>query len=522
MENLSNLSAVKLVEPYSDSDLIRIEQIKKSYGTVKALNDVSFGVGRGEIHTLLGENGAGKSTLIKIIMGEEQPDEGRILIDGNPVKNYSPEVCRNMGIAMVHQELAVFENLTVAENIFPDSLFRKGIVTDWNKLKQRAKESIEIFKMEIDPNQAMENLTLAQQQMVEILRCICNNQRIILLDEPTSGLNDVEAQRLITIVKELKKKGITIIYISHRINEIMSISDKITILRDGQYICTFENNENLKEQDLISKMVGRDLSDNLYTRKKFYNASSEPVLYKVQDLYKKNALQPVSFELHKKEIIGFFGLEGSGGNTLSRMLYGLEYKENGTISFEDRILKKITPEALLADRILYLNNNRKKAGLLLSSSASDNMILPVMKKMSKGMLLDRRKILSYTQKFIELFSISIPGVFQKPKFLSGGNQQKLMLSICLGTEPKLFIVNEPTRGIDVGAKGEIHKFLLKSSTEGVGIIVFSSELPELISLCDRIYVLKNKGITGCVCGDDITEESIMALAAGGAEMEDMQ
>ena len=517
MEETISRSGAVITPPAGPDDLIQIRGIAKSYGVVKALKGVTFGIGRGEIHTLLGENGAGKSTLVKIIMGEECPDSGELVIDGKPVTSFTPQNAQSLGVAMVHQELALFENMTVAENIFPNAVFRKGPFVDWKELDRRAEESIRVFGMDVKAGQRMDSLTLAQQQMVEILRCISNHQRIILLDEPTSGLDSAEADRLMEVVRGLRDDGITIIYISHRINEIMSLSDRITIMRDGDYICTFENNEDLTEGDLVNKMVGRDFSASLYSKKAYQDASANEVVYEVRGLAKRSALRPVDFQLRRGEVVGFFGLEGAGSNTLSRMLYGLERKEAGEILFHGRALPKITPTALIEEKILYLNNNRKKAGLLLDSPANDNMMLPVLKRLSRATIVQRSASFAHTRKYVEMFSIAIPSVFQKPRNLSGGNQQKLMLSMCLGTQPELLIVNEPTRGIDVGAKSEIHKFLLKTSAQGIGLIVFSAELPELIALCDRIYVMKNQGLAGCLSGDAITERAVMALAAGSGE-----
>jgi ABC-type sugar transport system ATPase subunit len=500
---------------FQGDDFIHLQGITKTYGIVEALKDINFGIAKGEVHTLLGENGAGKSTLVKIIMGEEVPDSGILKIGDKEIGTFSPEHANSLGISMVHQELAIFDNLTVAENIFPTRFFtdRLGII-NWNTLIQRAQESIEIFDINIKPNQRMDSLTLAQQQMVEILRSISNDQQIILLDEPTSGLNNEETEKLMWIIRDLRNKGITIIYISHRIHEVMEISDKITILRDGRYICTYINDEHLTEDDLVNAMVGREHSESLYSKKNFYDASANPVQLSVVGLAKRNALHPVDFELREGEIVGFFGLEGSGLNTVSRMLYGIEGKESGEISYKGEKITRVTPQDLINKKILYLNNNRKQAGLLLDSGTADNMMMPKMEDLSKLSFLRNDAIADYTEKYIKLFSIVIPSIFQRPRNLSGGNQQKLMFSMCIGTEPELMIVNEPTRGIDVGAKSEIHKFILNASAHGTGFIVFSADLPELIGLCDRIYVMKNKSIVGELRGTEITEEQLLALACG--------
>lgn len=506
-------SKAKVAPAFHEDDFIQIHDIKKSYGIVEALHNVSFGITKGKVHTLLGENGAGKSTLVKIIMGEEEPDSGTLVIDGQEITHYSPDNSYSLGISMVHQELAIFENLTVAENIFPSRYFTNRLGTiDWNALKQRAQESIDIFDIDIKPFQKMDSLTLAQQQMVEILRCISDNQQIILLDEPTSGLNNLETEKLMRIIDQLRNEGITFIYISHRINEVLEISDKITILRDGRYIRTFINDENLTEDDLVNSMVGHELSGSLYTKKEFVDASANPVLFKVEGLEKKNALNPVSFQLQEGEIIGFFGLEGSGLIKVSRMIYGLEGRDSGEITFKDQKLTTITPQEMIKNKILYLNNNRKQAGLLMNSGAADNMMLPRMDDLSVMTIIKESAIADFAEKYIKLFSIVLPSIFEKPRNLSGGNQQKLMFSMCTGAEPELMIVNEPTRGIDVGAKSEIHKFILNASDQGTGFIIFSSDLPELVGLCDRIYIMKNKALVGDLQGEDINEEAILALA----------
>ncbi|MFN2111863.1 MAG: ATP-binding cassette domain-containing protein, partial [Anaerolineales bacterium] len=326
--------------------------------------------------------------------------------------------------------------------------------------------------------------------------------------------NNMETDKLMGIIDQLRKKGITFIYISHRINEVMEISDKITILRDGKYIRTFINDENLTEDDLVNAMVGRELSGSLYSKKDFYDASGNPVLFKVEGLAKKNALYPVDFELREGEIVGFFGLEGSGLNTVSRMIYGIEGREEGEITYKGKKLTRVTPQEMVNRKILYLNNNRKQAGLLLDSGAADNLTITSIDQLSTLTILKNKAIADFTEKYIRMFSIVIPSIFEKPRNLSGGNQQKLMFSICTAAEPELMIVNEPTRGIDVGAKSEIHKFILNASDQGTGFIIFSSDLPELIGLCDRIYIMKNKAVIGSLTGDEISEEALLALACG--------
>lgn len=498
----------------SSRDYISFKNIIKEYGVVKALRDVSFTIGKGEIHTLLGENGAGKSTLVKILKGEEVPTSGEIYVAGEKIPKFTPNTAHDIGISMVHQELAIFENMTVAENIFPNSIFKtKNGGVDKEKLFGKTELAIKSMDLDIKPGDKLDALNLANQQMVEILRCISNGQKIIILDEPTSGLNSQETYKLMNAIKELRNKGITIIYISHRIGEILEISDFVTIMRDGEYICTFDNDETLTEDKLISNMVGKELSCSLYFHKEYYDASGNDVILDVQNFTKQNSIQDVNFTLRKGETVGVFGLEGSGVKAFSKMLYGLESKDSGTMTFKGKVMDKINPTTMVNNKILYLNTNRKKAGLLLNSSAVDNMLMPVIKEMSKFGFIKNNELAAHTQKYIDLFSTKIPSVFAKPKNLSGGNQQKIMLSVCLGTEPECLIINEPTRGIDVGAKVEIHRFLETVVNNDIGLVVFSSELPELLALCDRIIVMNENRISGEVCSE-MNEEAIMKLAAG--------
>ena len=313
-------------------DILTIKNLSKTFGVVKALTDVSFSIKEGEIHTILGENGAGKSTLVKIISGEEVPTQGVVELDGNPIKTYSPFAAHNMGIHMVHQELAVFENLTVAENIFPNYEFKKFGRIDYKKLYEETKQKLELFGLKtITPDTQLASVTLAGQQMVEILRCIVRNPKVIIFDEPTSGLNNHESDLLMGILRRLKEEGITIIYISHRLQEIIQISDRITILRDGHLVTTLSNANTITENDLINGMVGRDYSTSLYGIKTEIGTQNNEVILEVKGLSNKNGLKPVNLHLTKGEILGVFGLEGSGVHELSRIMYGLLHKDSGSI-----------------------------------------------------------------------------------------------------------------------------------------------------------------------------------------------
>lgn len=502
------------------TEYLKINNITKSYGVVKALTDVSFSIKQGEIHTILGENGAGKSTLVKIIMGEEVPDSGSIVLDGETVKTYSPAAAQAMGIRMVHQELAIFENLTVAENVYPSHTFLKGGRIDYKALYAETAKQLERFGLKtVKPEEPMNGVTLAGQQMTEIIRCIVANPKVIILDEPTSGLNDEEADRLMEILERLKSEGMTIIYISHRLKEIMRISDRVTVMRDGQYVTTLINDENLTEGDLINNMVGRDLS--LYSIKNPADViNNEEVVFEVKNLAKKNALNPSNLKLHKGEILGIFGLEGSGVTKLSRMMYGLERKDSGEIYVCGEKVNKVEPRTMVDKHVMYLNNNRKVAGLLLDMPVTDNVSLPILGKVSNKLgFINSKELNRISTEYIKKFAIALPSLSTRPRKLSGGNQQKVMMSACLAPEPEVVIVNEPTRGIDVGAKEEIHKFLLEIAKKGVGVIIFSSELPELMRLSDRIKIMRDNTIVGEVECTEFTEQTLMRFAAVGIVQE---
>lgn len=496
--------------------ILELQNVNKSFGPVKALKNVTLSVRRGEIHTLLGENGAGKSTLIKILSGEHAPDSGTVIIDGKKLVRHHPEESREAGISIVHQELSIFKNLTVYENIFPYPE-RGAVRIPKKKLIEKAQAELDRFHLNISPTAYMSDLRLSEQQMVEILRVLSDQAKIVLLDEPTSGLNTQETALLMATLRRLCDEGLTIIYISHRISEIMEISDRVTVLRDGRYVATFENNAELSENMLISSMVGRDFSKSIYSKKESEVPEDAEVVLRVRNFTKGSNVKNVSFDVRKGEILGVFGLEGSGTYELSRMLFGLLSMEQGELEFEGSVLKPLTPSNLIDQGIVFVNNNRKDAGLFFQMSIANNMAAPSLKKLTDKGLLSRKKTEEYVNSFVNQFSIVLNSIYDKPDSLSGGNQQKVMLSICLGTLPKLLIVNEPTRGIDVGAKLEILRFLNEVVKEGISVICFSSDLPELITLSDRIAVLNEGTLAGILPCEQINENSVMRLAAAGSE-----
>jgi ABC-type sugar transport system ATPase subunit len=493
--------------------ILMLQGISKSFGAVEALKRVSFSIDRGEIHAVLGENGAGKSTLMKIIKGELDPDSGTLVFEGSEIRVIDPLYANSIGITMVHQELTIFDDLTVAENIYPNNVFktRMGLI-DKREMLRRSSEKLALFNLDINPADRMSNLPLAEQRIIEILRAIALQRKLIILDEPTSGLNEGEVRILIGLLKKFKNEGITILYISHRIPEVLEISDRITILKDGSYVTTLKN-DRIDESELIHLMVGRDV-DLLYSKKKTGETAAGEMHIELEGITKRNFLKGVDLKLRAKEILGIYGLEGSGVEKLSQVLFGLDSFDAGTVKINGKTIKRHGTDVMIGNGFIYLNNNRKKAGLFLDMTAAENMACPVLDSVSEGKILKKKNVQAYTQRFIEKFNIVIPNVRAKPKNLSGGNQQKLMFSICLGTAPRCVILNEPTRGIDVGAKAEIHKFILDLPRVGTSVILFSSELPELISLCDRVIVMRKHAVVEELSGEGINEEKIMALAAG--------
>jgi ABC-type sugar transport system ATPase subunit len=494
-------------------EILVLENISKSFGAVNALRDVSFSIERAEVHAVLGENGAGKSTLMKIIKGELKPDGGKLVFEGEEVKVIDPLYANSIGITMVHQALTIFEDLTVAENIYPNNVFktRMGLI-DKREMLRRSSEKLALFNLNINPAHKMSNLPLAEQRIIEILRAIALERKLIILDEPTSGLNESEVRILMGLLKQFRDEGITILYISHRIPEVLEISDRVTILKDGSYVGTLRN-EGVEESELIHLMVGRDV-DLLYSKKKSGEGAAGDVHVEMRGVTKRNFIDNVDLKLHRGEILGIYGLEGSGVEKLSQVLFGLDSFDAGTVKINGREVRRNDTDGMIKNGFIYLNNNRKKAGLFLDMTAAENMACPVLDRISRGGFLKKRDTHGYTKRFIDRFNIVIPDVKTKPKNLSGGNQQKLMFSICLGTDPRCVILNEPTRGIDVGAKAEIHKFILDLPKSHTSVILFSSELPELISLCDRVIVMRRHAVVEELTGDGINEEKIMALAAG--------
>ncbi|MGD1822199.1 MAG: sugar ABC transporter ATP-binding protein [Pleomorphochaeta sp.] len=488
--------------------LLKMNNIHKQFPGVYALKAVNFELQRGEVHALLGENGAGKSTLIKVLGGIYEANEGEILIDGNSIVIDNVLRAQQNGIAIIHQELVLVPYMTVAENIYLGREPMKGIVVNKDKMNNDAKQLLVDYNLDFEPNTLVKDLSIAQQQMVEIIKAISFNSKILVMDEPTSSISDKEVDFLFSIMRTLVKKGVGIIYISHKMSELNEICDRVTVLRDGEYVGTKVVKETSKEE-LINMMVGRELS-NYYTRN--YLEVGDTVL-KCEHLNDGNMVKDVSFEVKEKEIVGFSGLVGAGRSESVKCIFGLTKNYDGDIYYLGEKKHYSSAKDALKDGISLVPEDRKEEGLYLIQSVEYNTTIEVLHEFIKGIRMNKKKEGQITQKYVDLMDTKTPSLSQKVGNLSGGNQQKVLIGRWLATKPKLLILDEPTRGVDVGAKAEIYSIMNELVKEGLSIIMISSELPEIINMSDRVYVFAHGKVKGCLNHTELTQKNIMHLAA---------
>ena len=485
-----------------------MEHITKTFPGVKALDDVSFDLKAGEVHALLGENGAGKSTLIKVLGGIYHPDAGDIYINGEKADIHSVTSAQRNGIAIIHQELVLVPYMTVAENIFLGREVMKGKFVNRRAMETEAQKLLDEYDMHVQASELLVNLSIAQQQMVEIVKAISYHSRILVMDEPTSSISDKEVEHLFKIMRTLTEEGVGIIYISHKMSELQEICDRVTVMRDGGYVGTRVVKETSNDE-LIAMMVGRTLT-SYYTRD-FLEGGDE--VLKVEHLSDGDMVRDVSFEARKGEIVGFAGLVGAGRSETMQAIFGLSGHIKGQIFVEGKEVQIHTPLDALASGIALVPEDRKKDGLYLSQSVRYNMTIEVLKSFIGKMRVDAKKEEEITQKYIDMLSIKTPTHEQRIGNLSGGNQQKVLIGRWLATQPKILILDEPTRGVDVGAKSEIYTIMNQLAKQGMTILMVSSELPEIINMSDRVYVFAEGLVTGCLKHDEVSQESIMKLAA---------
>lgn len=492
--------------------ILELKNIGKTFSGVNVLRGVNLQLKKGEVHVLLGENGAGKSTLIKIISGYHAPDKGgEIYVEGERKEFTGPKQPKDAGIHTIYQELTLCKDMTVAENIVIDKQDQfKGFMLKEKEFKKIAADVLNRLDSDISPNEMVRNLSVAQQQLVEIAKAISADAKVIIMDEPTASISQKDSAKLLEIVKKLREEGVTIIYISHRLAEISQIADRITVLRDGSQIETLEA-ENVTEQQLISLMVGREIKD-AYTKAE---VELGEVVLKVENLC-SDVFKNVSFELHKGEIFGFGGLVGSKRTEVLETIFGIRPMTGGKIWLFGEEYIPTTPEQAIQKGMAFCTEDRKKTGLVLCLPIIDNLNMLNVKHNTKALdALDFNNLRKLAQGQREALNIRISNINQPVKTLSGGNQQKVALGKWLDTKPRIILFDEPTRGIDIGAKAEIYKIMANLVQEGVSIIMVSSELPELISVADNILVMREGVMRGVIARNEIDQERIMNLATVG-------
>lgn len=486
-----------------------MKHITKSFPGVKALDDVSLELKSGEVHALLGENGAGKSTLIKVLGGIYHAEQGEIEINGAPVKIQSVQDAEQNGIAIIHQELVLVPYMTVAENIFLGRELGKGVSVRLKEQEKEAQRVLDSLGMKINAGTLVKDLSIAQQQMVEITKAVAVNSKILVMDEPTSSIQDREVENLFKIMRDLTAQGVGIIYISHKMSELTEICDTVTVMRDGQTVGTRNVRETTRDE-LISMMVGRQMT--CYYERDFQEPGKE--LLRVEHLNSGSRVKDVGFELCQGEIIGFSGLVGAGRSETMEAIFGLRPGTTGDIYIEGRKVKIRNPRDAMKQGIALVPENRKEEGLYLIQSVQYNTTIELLGQFIRKLRVDHKKESEITSTYIEMMNTKTPSQEQVIGNLSGGNQQKVLIGRWLATDPKILILDEPTRGIDVGAKSEIYAIMNKLvKHHGVSIIMISSELPEIINMSDRVYVMGEGEIKGMLHHNELSQEAIMTIAA---------
>ncbi len=489
--------------------VLEIRSVAKRFDATQALEDVSLSLRAGEIHALLGENGAGKSTLIKIITGVHQPDRGQILLSGRPVTIRSAAEAQRLGVAAIYQEPLLFPDLNVAENIFVSHQDRGGVV-GWRQMYREADKILAELGMTLDVRKPARGLTLAAQQSVEIAKAISLNVRVLIMDEPTASLSAREVQELFRLVRDLKRQGVAILFVSHRIEEVFEIADKVTVFRDGRLISTRARLE-ATPQRVIADMVGREID---LTKARTTCARSDVVL-SVSDLGRRGAFEGVSFELHRGEVLGFAGLIGAGRTDVGLALFGIEPATSGTILLGGKPVTVRSARDGMNLGVAYVSEDRRQLGLVLPISIFANITLPVLRRYLNRLGLVRTSLERQTaDAFKSRLAIRTPSVDLEVAKLSGGNQQKVMLSKWLNTNPSVLILDEPTRGVDVGSKAEVHAIIGQLAAEGIGVIVISSDLPEVLVLSDRVLVMREGRQMAILDRGEANEETVMTAAMG--------
>ncbi len=489
--------------------VLEVRNVTKRFPGVVALSEANLKLVKGKVHALMGENGAGKSTLMKIIVGIYQADEGELILRGEPVVFYKPKQSLKKGIAMIHQELSPILDMTIAENLFLGKEYCKGAFVDYKYMNAEAKKLLEEVGVDLNPTLLMKELSVSQMQMVEIAKALSYDAEVIIMDEPSATITNREVENLFNIIENLKTRGKSIVYITHKMDEVFRIADEITVLRDGKYVGTYDANE-IDENQLVVKMVDRELTE-IYPSKN--NKIGEEVL-KVENLCQDKVFSNISFSLKRGEILGFSGLMGSGRTEVMNAIFGITQPTAGEVYIKGEKVEKITPRNVISKGVGYVTEDRKGNGLVLEMDVYDNVILTSLSKLTnKWGIIKKKETKDLVESYKEKLRIKTPHIRQLAKQLSGGNQQKIVLAKWLIQDPDILIFDEPTRGIDVGAKTEIYKMIAKLAEEGKAIIFISSEMPEILGMSDRIIIFYHGENKGELSREEATQERIMMYAS---------
>lgn len=489
--------------------ILETRDIIKDFGGTRALDQVSFAVRSGEVHAVVGENGAGKSTLMKIICGALRPDHGNLYLQGQRIHIHSPHHAMELGISIVHQHFSLVPELTVAENIFLGRLPKKSLgLVDWKRLFLNARELLAHLDFDLDVRQPVKGLGAASRQITEIARALSVSAKVLIMDEPSAVLGPSELKKLFTIIRKLKSEGKTIIYISHRLAEIFEIADRVTVLKDGKVVGTYELNGEIDRLFLISRMVGREWNDQFPERAR---PSGREVL-RVEHLTRRGVFEGISFSLHAGEILGLAGLVGSGRTDLCKAIFGAAPYESGRIYIENKLVHIRSPQDALNYGIAYLSEDRHHEGVILSLPIGKNITLPILSHFAPRGLLRVGQENRFVEKIMQKVDVRARGRNQMVAALSGGNQQKVALAKWLSTQAKVFLLDEPTVGVDVGAKSEIYQLIATLAQSGAAVLMVSSEIPEILSMSSRIMVMSKGRITGHLAPEEATEEDMLQYA----------
>jgi len=495
--------------------VLEMKNICKTFPGVKALSNVDLTLYKGEIHALMGENGAGKSTLIKVLTGVESIDEGDVFLEGKKIEVRSTKEAQSFGISTVYQEVNLCPNLSVAENLFIGREIKKNGFINWKVINKKAKESLEKININIDVTRTLDSYSVAIQQMVAIARAVDIDAKVLILDEPTSSLDSDEVAKLFETMQRLKSQGMAIIFVTHFMDQVYKVSDRITVLRNGTLVGSYEVAE-LPRVQLVSKMIGKELDqlEGLSKNKENIHSFNE-IFMEAKEISNKGVIENFDFNVYKGEILGLAGLLGSGRTEIARLLYGIDKNDSGTIEIKGKKINIKNPINAIKNGLSFCSENRKTEGIVDNLSVRENIILALQAK--KGLLknISRKEQEEIADKYIKLLNIKTSGPEQLIKNLSGGNQQKVLLARWLITQPELLILDEPTRGIDIGAKAEIQKLIVELAEKGMSILFISSELEEMVRCCHRVKVLRDRIIVDELKHEEISEHSIMKTIAGG-------